>query len=83
MIWYFKRCISRLFGYTLPCEYVFHQRQSVLEHGYLVMDYIDTPGIQMLSRTWNQYSNNAEKKGQLYEGLITYYSPLAGVLCRA
>lgn len=69
MIWYFKRCISRFLGYILPCEYVIHQRQSVLEHGYLVMDYIDTPGIQMLSRTWNQYSNNAEKKANFMRDL--------------
>lgn len=62
MIWYIKRYISRLFGYTLSCEYIINQRQSVLEHEYLIMDYTDAPGIQMLSKTWNQHSDNAGKK---------------------
>ena len=76
MIWYIKRYISRLFGYTLSCEYIINQRQSVLEHEYLIMDYTDAPGIQMLSKTWNQHSDNAgkKKKSKLHEGLVTYYS---------
>lgn len=41
----------------------------MLEHGYLVMDYIDAPGIQMLFKTWYQYSNDAGKKANFMRDL--------------
>ncbi|KAJ5566787.1 hypothetical protein N7535_006093 [Penicillium sp. DV-2018c] len=44
-IWYLRRCVSWLLGFPLPCPYVIHNRQQVLEHGYLIMDYIDEPDI--------------------------------------
>ena len=69
MFWYLKRYISRFLGYTLPCEYIVNQRQSVLEHKYLVMDYIDAPGIQMLSKTWDQHSDDGGKKANFMRDL--------------
>ncbi|KAJ6151646.1 hypothetical protein N7470_007243 [Penicillium chermesinum] len=42
-IWYFKRCVSWLLGFPLPCPYIIHHRQQMLEQSYLVMDYIDEP----------------------------------------
>lgn len=68
MIWYLKRYISRLFGHTLPCPYISHRRQHVLEHGYLVMDYIEA-GVQMLSRTWDEFPHQPDKTANFYRDL--------------
>ncbi|KAJ5570569.1 uncharacterized protein N7459_009999, partial [Penicillium hispanicum] len=45
------------------------QDDLVLEHGYLIMDYIDEPGIQMLSDTWNKFPHQPEKTANLYRDL--------------
>ena len=43
----------RLLGFPLPCPYVIYRRQQVLEHEYLVIDYIGEPDIRMLLETWS------------------------------
>jgi hypothetical protein len=60
LIWHLQRHISWLFEFTLPCRYIRHRRQSLLEHGYLVMDYVDDAGVEMLSETWNQYRHHQD-----------------------
>lgn len=40
IIWYLKRYLSKLLGYSFPCSYVLHRRNTNLEHGYLLMKYV-------------------------------------------
>lgn len=68
-IWYFKRFVSWLLGFPLPCPYISHRRQQVLEHGYLVMDYIDDPGVRMLSETWDKTPHHLERTVNFYRDL--------------
>lgn len=68
-IWYFKRHVSWLLGFPLPCPYISHRRQLVLEHGYLVMDYIDEPEVQMLSETWDEFPHHPDKTANFYRDL--------------
>jgi hypothetical protein len=68
-IWYFKRYVSWLLGFPLPCPYISHRRQQVLEHGYLVMDYIDEPEVQMLSETWDKLPHHPDRTVNFYRDL--------------
>lgn len=69
-IWYVKRFVSWLLGFPLPCPYRSHRRQQVLEHGYLVMDYIDEPEVvRMLSETWDKLPHHPDKTVNLYRDL--------------
>ncbi|RAK75906.1 uncharacterized protein BO72DRAFT_478467 [Aspergillus fijiensis CBS 313.89] len=69
IFWYAKRCVSWLLDRPLPCPYISHRRQHILDHGYLVMDYIDEPGVQMLSETWNKLSHAGDRTTNLYRDL--------------
>lgn len=69
MIWHLRRYILLFLGFPLPCLYISHQRQKILEHGYLLMDYIDEPEIEMLSQTWNQTPHHSDKTATCYRDL--------------
>ncbi|CEJ59477.1 hypothetical protein PMG11_08102 [Penicillium brasilianum] len=69
VVWFLKCCISWLIGSTLPCRYVRHHRQTMLEYGYLVMDYVGNPGVQMLSETWDEDRHDQNKRTNLFRGL--------------
>ncbi|RAH47954.1 uncharacterized protein BO95DRAFT_512836 [Aspergillus brunneoviolaceus CBS 621.78] len=69
IFWYAKRCVSWLLGRPLPCPYISHRRQHILDHGYLVMDYIDEPGVRMLSETWSELPHAGDKTTNLYRDL--------------
>ena len=67
MIWYLRRIISSLCGSTLPCQYISYSRQNILEHGYLIMDYIED--AEMLSETWVTFGQNQELRVNLFGDL--------------
>ncbi|PKY07201.1 hypothetical protein P168DRAFT_295141 [Aspergillus campestris IBT 28561] len=67
--WYIKRSVSWLFGWTLPSPYVCHRHSTILENGYLVMDYVGSPEAQMLSETWDENRNDQDKRANLFRGL--------------
>ncbi|KAJ5088227.1 hypothetical protein N7456_011843 [Penicillium angulare] len=70
VIWYLKRCISWLMGSSLPCRYVRHHRPAaMLDFGYLVMEYVGNPGVQMLSETWDEDRHQQHKRTNLFRGL--------------
>ncbi|EDN94991.1 predicted protein [Sclerotinia sclerotiorum 1980 UF-70] len=69
LVWYLRRHISSLFGFTLPCRYISHRRQSVLERGYLVIDYIEDSGVKMLSETWDEFQHCEVRKRNLFRDL--------------
>lgn len=52
--WYFKRYISWLLESTPSCNYVCHRHLTMLESGYLLMDYVGNSEVQMLSETWEE-----------------------------
>lgn len=58
-----------LLGCTIPCPYICHQRSTMLESGYLVMDYIGNSDIQMLSETWDKHRQHHDKRMNLFKGL--------------
>ena len=41
----------------------------MLEYGYLVMDYVGTPGVQMLSETWDEDRHHQDKRANLFRDL--------------
>jgi hypothetical protein len=41
----------------------------MLESGYLVMDYIGSLDLQMLSKTWNEHRHQRDKRTNLFKGL--------------
>lgn len=69
VIWYLKRHVSWPLGSPLPCQYISYRRQKVLEHGYLLMDFIDEPEVQMLSDTWDKFPHQPDKTANFYRGL--------------
>ncbi|PYI11878.1 hypothetical protein BO78DRAFT_465861 [Aspergillus sclerotiicarbonarius CBS 121057] len=69
LVWSLKRCISWLLGRPLSCGYVEHCRSTMLETGYLVMDYVGSPEVQMLSETWDRDRHHPEKRNNLFRGL--------------
>ncbi|PYI36229.1 hypothetical protein BP00DRAFT_472418 [Aspergillus indologenus CBS 114.80] len=69
IFWYAKRCVSWLLGRPLSCPYISHCRQHILDHGYLVMDYIDDPEVHMLSETWNELLHDGVKTTNLYRDM--------------
>ncbi|KAH8746164.1 hypothetical protein F5882DRAFT_387429 [Hyaloscypha sp. PMI_1271] len=69
MIWYFRRTISSLFGSTLPCRYIIYNRQSVVEHGYLIMDYIETTEAEMLSESWDELRHDRNLRTNFFKDL--------------
>jgi hypothetical protein len=58
-----------MFGFTLPCRYISHRRQYLLEHGYLVMDYIEGRGVKMLSETWDKFRDFQGRRTNLFRDL--------------
>lgn len=58
-----------LLGYSLPCPYVRHERSTLVENGYLVMEYIGNSEVQMLSETWDEDRDQPEKRKNLFKGL--------------
>lgn len=54
---------------TLPCRYVSHSRPKMLEYGYLVMEYVGSPGVKMLSETWDDERHDRNKRANLFKGL--------------
>jgi hypothetical protein len=62
-------CILSLFGFALPCNYISHHRQVLLEHGYLVMDYVEGGGIKMLSETCDEFWDCQNWKKNLFQDL--------------
>lgn len=69
LLWSLKRSIMWLLGYSLPCPYVCHQRSTMLESGYLVMEYIGDSEVQMLSGTWDEHRHQQDKRTNLFKGL--------------
>ncbi|KAB8225892.1 hypothetical protein BDV33DRAFT_230306 [Aspergillus novoparasiticus] len=67
--WYFKRYISWLLGSTPSCNYVCHRRLTMLESGYLLMDYVGNSEVQMLSETWDEDHHHRDKRTNLFRGL--------------
>ncbi|KAF3491627.1 uncharacterized protein GIQ15_01144 [Arthroderma uncinatum] len=69
LLWYLRHHISRIFRYPLSCPYVINFRKNVLENGYLILDYIDEPGVQMLSSSWEQLRQDDVKRKNLFTDL--------------
>lgn len=69
VLWSIKRSIMWFLGCSLPCPYICHQRLTMLESGYLVMDYIGNSDVQMLSETWDEHRHQQDKRTNLFKGL--------------
>lgn len=69
VVWHLRRAMQTLFRYTLPCRYVNYNRQNITEHGYLIMDYIETTDTEMLSETWTSHCQDQELRSNLFRDL--------------
>ncbi|KAB8206342.1 hypothetical protein BDV34DRAFT_212508 [Aspergillus parasiticus] len=67
--WSFKQYILWLLGSTPSCNYVCHRRLTMLESGYLLMDYVGNSEVQMLSETWDEDHHHRDKRINLFRGL--------------
>ncbi|KAE8342014.1 hypothetical protein BDV24DRAFT_150803 [Aspergillus arachidicola] len=67
--WSFKRYISWLLGSTPSCNYVCHRRLTMLESGYLLMDYVGNAEMQLLPETWDEDHHHRDKRINLFRGL--------------
>ncbi|CAG8224617.1 unnamed protein product [Penicillium salamii] len=68
-IWSIKRSFMWLLGYSLPCPYICHPRSTMLESGYLIMDYVGNSEVQMLSETWDEHRHQKDRRTNLFKGL--------------
>ncbi|CAG8426436.1 unnamed protein product [Penicillium salamii] len=68
-IWSIKRSFMWLLGYSLPCPYICHPRSTMLESGYLIMDYFGNSEVQMLSETWDEHRHQKDRRTNLFKGL--------------
>ncbi|OOF91462.1 hypothetical protein ASPCADRAFT_510270 [Aspergillus carbonarius ITEM 5010] len=64
-----QRCLSWLLGRPQSCRYVDHRRSTMVENGYLGMEYIGSPELQMLSETWDQDRHHQDKRKNLFRSL--------------
>lgn len=69
MIWHLRRAISSFLGSPLPCRYISYSRPNILEHGYLIMDYIETSDAEMLSETWTNLCQSQDLRANLFRDL--------------
>lgn len=68
-MWYLRRAMSSLFGFTLPCRFISYGRQHILEHGYLIMDYIETTAAKMLSASWTDLYQSQDLRTNLFRDM--------------
>ncbi len=69
MIWHLRRAISSFLGSPIPCRYISYSRPNILEHGYLIMDYIETSDAEMLSETWTNLCQSQDLRVNLFRDL--------------
>ncbi|KAK2865300.1 hypothetical protein FQN49_003716 [Arthroderma sp. PD_2] len=69
LIWYLQRQVSRIFRYPPTCHYIIRDRKNILGNGYLLMEYIDDPGVEMLSRSWDEQRHDDDKRRTLFKEL--------------
>lgn len=67
--WHVRRIVSLLLGGASPCPYVAKTRQRVLEHGYLIMDYIEERDGRPLSESWAELHRDPGLRMNLFRGL--------------
>lgn len=69
-VWYLRRAVLPLFRIELPCQYVGYRRHSMLEHGYLIMDYIETTEeTALLSDSWDELCHDQVLRTNFLEDL--------------
>ncbi|KAJ5328088.1 hypothetical protein N7452_008478 [Penicillium brevicompactum] len=73
-LWMIQRSFMWLLGYSLPCPYICHQRSTILESGYLVMDYVGNSDTQMLSETWDEHRHHQDKRKNLSKDFLALCS---------
>ncbi|KAI4217620.1 MAG: hypothetical protein LQ351_000216 [Letrouitia transgressa] len=52
LLWNLQRKILSLLDYPVPCRYVSRRYADTLKSGYLIMEYIEGPGLSLLSEHW-------------------------------
>lgn len=53
----------------LKRRYLSSTRRGILEHGYLLVDYIETGEVQMLSDTWSDNFQNPQLRSNLFKNI--------------
>ncbi|RDW71783.1 hypothetical protein BP5796_07817 [Coleophoma crateriformis] len=68
-LWYSRRAILSFFGKSCPCSYVRERRLSILEHGYLITNYIEPSDAKTLSETWSEFCQSQKMMTNLFKDL--------------
>lgn len=66
--WYIRRAIAALTRSTPSCPYASHRRSIIMGNGYLILEYIETGEVRMLSEAWSS-CQNPDLKRNLFEGI--------------
>ncbi len=65
--WHFRRGIAYISGRPPPPPYVAHRRKSILDLGYLILEYVSDG--QMLSASWDKNRPDLVRRSNLFRGL--------------
>ena len=76
MVWQLRRGWTWLHGDTLA-PYFGHHRDSLLDLGYLLIEYVEDG--EMLSSSWREHCQDANRRVNLYRGLARIMLSLARV----
>lgn len=77
MVWHVRCAISRLCGRGSLATYFAHQRQSMSDLGYLVIEYVEQG--RMLSESWKQHRHDPSRRANLFRGMSRAMISLARV----
>lgn len=61
ILWNLQRDVLSLLGYPVPCRYISRQYMNNLKCGYLIMEYIEGPGLSLLSEHWADQNQQYDK----------------------
>ncbi|KAJ9365557.1 hypothetical protein C8Q69DRAFT_293717 [Paecilomyces variotii] len=75
---YVWRLFHRLYGRTIPCDYIPQMRTTFLDYGYTLVDWIESEDEQMLSNIFNQPHTEAQTQN-LYRDMARIIVSLAKV----
>lgn len=62
--WYFRKIWPLLFGSPIPAPYIGHKTCHVLEHGYMIIEYVEDG--EMLSVSWETHRRDHARRANLF-----------------
>ena len=81
VLWNLRRKILSLLGYPVPCRYISRRYPDTLQSGYLIMEYIEGPGLSLLSDHWKgqDQQHDRQRRANFFRDLSSIILTLARV----